>query len=93
MEENVCFIPGDLRDENLSKYIAETTMKTFGKIDILVNNCGVQFPQDSILNISSQQLKDTFETNIYTIFLFDKGSASLFKRKQQHYKHNIYYCI
>lgn len=66
-------IPGDLRDENLSKYIAETTMKTFGKIDILVNNCGVQFPQDSILNISSQQLKDTFETNIYTFFYLTKA--------------------
>ena len=66
-------IPGDLRDENLSKYIAETTMKTFGKINILVNNCGVQFPQDSILNISSQQLKDTFETNIYTFFYLTKA--------------------
>lgn len=66
-------IPGDLRAENLSKYIAETTMKTFGKIDILVNNCGVQFPQDSILNISSQQLKDTFETNIYTFFYLTKA--------------------
>ena len=66
-------VPGDLRDENLSKYIAETTMKTFGKIDILVNNCGVQFPQDSILNISSQQLKDTFETNIYTFFYLTKA--------------------
>ncbi len=66
-------IPGDLRDETLSTYIAETTIKCFGKIDVLINNCGVQFPQNSILDISSQQLKDTFETNIFTFFYLTKA--------------------
>ena len=66
-------IPGDLRDENLSTYIADTTMNCFGKIDILVNNCGVQFPQNSILDISSKQLRDTFETNIFTFFYLTKA--------------------
>ena len=66
-------IPGDLRDENLSTYIADTTMNCFGKIDILINNCGVQFPQNSILDISSKQLKDTFETNIFTFFYLTKA--------------------
>ena len=28
-------IPGDLRDETLSTYIAETTIKCFGKIDVV----------------------------------------------------------
>lgn len=66
-------IPGDLRDENLSTYITETAINTFGKIDILINNCGVQFPQNSILDISSKQLKDTFETNIFTFFYLTKA--------------------
>ena len=66
-------IPGDLRDENLSTYIAQTTMNAFGKIDILINNCGVQFPQNSILDITSKQLKDTFETNIFTFFYLTKA--------------------
>ena len=66
-------IPGDLRDENLSTYIADTAIKNFGKIDILVNNCGVQFPQNSILDITSKQLKATFETNIYTFFYLTKA--------------------
>lgn len=66
-------IPGDLRDENLSTYIADTTMNCFGKIDVLINNCGVQFPQNSILDISSQQLRDTFETNIFTFFYLTKA--------------------
>ncbi len=66
-------IPGDLRDEQLSSKIATTTMDYFGKIDILINNCGVQFPQNSILDISSKQLKDTFETNIFSFFYLTKA--------------------
>ena len=59
--------------KNLSTYIADTTIKNFGKIDILVNNCGVQFPQNSILDITSKQLRATFETNIYTFFYLTKA--------------------
>lgn len=66
-------ISGDLRDENLSQYIVDETLNNFGKIDILINNCGVQFPQNSILDISSAQLRDTFETNIYTFFYLTKA--------------------
>lgn len=66
-------ISGDLRDENLSQYIVDETLNSFGKIDILINNCGVQFPQNSILDISSAQLRDTFETNIYTFFYLTKA--------------------
>lgn len=66
-------IKGDLRDEKFSQYIVNTTIKEFGKIDILINNCGVQFPQNSILDITSQQLKDTFETNIFSFFYLTKA--------------------
>lgn len=66
-------ISGDLRDEQLSSKIATTTIDYFGKIDILINNCGVQFPQNSILDISAKQLKDTFETNIFTFFYLTKA--------------------
>ena len=66
-------IEGDLRDENFSKYIVEATLKYLNKIDILVNNCGVQFPQESILDISAEQLKDTFETNIFSFFYMTKA--------------------
>lgn len=66
-------VPGDLRDEKLSTYIVDTAIKNFGKINILVNNCGVQFPQNSILDITSAQLRATFETNIFTFFYLTKA--------------------
>lgn len=67
-------LEGDLRHENFSNFIVDTVIKTFGKIDILVNNAAVQFPQNSILDITAEQLKNTFETNIYPMFYLTKAA-------------------
>ncbi len=72
-------IPGDLRDENFSPYIVDCVIKSFGKIDILINNCGVQYPQDSILNISNEQMRYTFETNIFSFFYLTKAVLPFMK--------------
>lgn len=66
-------LEGDLRHENFSNFIAESVINTFGKIDILVNNAAIQFPQDSILDITAEQLKNTFETNIFSMFYLTKA--------------------
>lgn len=66
-------IKGDLRSEGFSSFVVDTTLNTLGKIDILVNNCGVQYPQNSILDITAEQLKNTFETNIFSFFYLTKA--------------------
>ena len=63
----------DLRKEESSTQVINETLKTFGKVDILVNNCGVQFPQNSILDITAEQLRNTFETNIFSFFYLTKA--------------------
>ena len=70
---NCLLIPGDLRDEAVSSYIVQNTINAFGKIDVLINNCGIQFPQNSILDITSEQLRATFETNIFSFFYLTKA--------------------
>ncbi len=66
-------LEGDLRYENFSSFIVESVIRTFGKIDILVNNAAVQFPQNSILDITATQLRNTFETNVYPMFYLSKA--------------------
>lgn len=66
-------LEGDLRHENFSNFIAESVINTFGQIDILVNNAAIQFSQDSILDITAEQLKNTFETNIFSMFYLTKA--------------------
>lgn len=67
-------IPGDLREESFCKRIVENTVNTFGKLDILVNNAGVQFPQYSLEDITSEQLENTFRTNIFSFFYVTKAA-------------------
>ncbi len=64
----------DLRAEGACVYVVETALKTFGKLDILVNNHGVQYHQNSILDISREQLLDTFHTNIISFFEMTKAA-------------------
>jgi NAD(P)-dependent dehydrogenase (short-subunit alcohol dehydrogenase family) len=45
-------IKGDLSDSKHAKEIVKKAMDEFGKIDILVNNAAVQFPQDELTDIS-----------------------------------------
>lgn len=67
-------IAGDLREESFCKKIVEDTISNFGKLDVLINNAGVQFPQSNLLDITSQQLEDTYRTNIFPLFYVTKAA-------------------
>jgi len=67
-------VSADLKEEEACKYAIEKTVETFGGVDVLVNNHGVQFPQKSILDISQQQLEFTFRTNIFSFFYLIKAA-------------------
>lgn len=64
----------DLRDEAQATGFVEQSMTEMGRIDVLVNNIAVQYPQNSIEDISAQQLSDTFSTNILSYFHTTKAA-------------------
>lgn len=66
-------IAGDLKDPSFSDTIVNKTLDTFKKIDILINNAAVQYPQKSLPDISNEQLDTTFKTNIYSMFYLTKA--------------------
>lgn len=57
--------------------------KTFGKLDILVNNAAEQHPKKSIADIPEAQLVKTFRTNIFSMF-FLTAAALPHLRKSAH---------
>ncbi len=67
-------IAGDVGDEQFCRRLVEDTVRQFGKLDILVNNAAVQFPQDSLEKITSEQLEQTFRTNIFSHFFMTKAA-------------------
>lgn len=66
-------IAGDIEQEDFCNKAVEETVREYGKIDVLVNNAAVQFEQESILNITTEQLTKTFSTNIFSYFWFAKA--------------------
>lgn len=57
------------------RVIAEVTEK-FGGIDVLVNNAGEQHPDDDIRDITEEQLKRTFQSNIFSMFYLTQAARS-----------------
>ncbi|MEK3887419.1 SDR family oxidoreductase [Bacillus sp. FSL K6-3431] len=67
-------IRGDVGQESHCINIVGQVIGTFNKIDILVNNAGEQHPQNSLLDITEDQLEKTFRTNIYSFFFLTKAT-------------------
>lgn len=71
-------LPCDLKREEDAKTVVEKTMGSLGRIDILVNNIAVQFPRNSVEDITSEQLGITFSTNIMSYFYMSKAVLAYF---------------
>ncbi|HWT27090.1 MAG TPA: SDR family oxidoreductase, partial [Mobilitalea sp.] len=71
---NVLQIEGDLREPFFSTVVVRRTMEYYGRLDILILNQGVQFPQESIQDITNEQLFDTYQTNIFPYFYMTKAA-------------------
>ena len=72
-------IAGDIGEETFCLQVVDQTIQTFGKLDILVNNAAEQHPQNSLLDITSEQLEKTFRTNIYGYFYLTKAALPYLK--------------
>ncbi len=70
-------IPGDLRDEKECIRVVQEADKKLGGLDILVLNASVQFAQDDILKLTAEQIRKTFETNVYSVMYMSREAMKL----------------
>jgi NAD(P)-dependent dehydrogenase (short-subunit alcohol dehydrogenase family) len=66
-------IAGDLGDKDFCDRAVREVVDKLGGIDILVNNAGEQHPDEDITGITEQQLKRTFQTNIFSMFFLTQA--------------------
>jgi NAD(P)-dependent dehydrogenase (short-subunit alcohol dehydrogenase family) len=68
-------LPGDIRQETYCQQIVEDTVNEYGKLNIVVNNAGLQLQHQTLESIPDEALLDTYETNIYSFFRVTKAAV------------------
>jgi len=63
----------DISKEQQCIKAVERVVKEFGRVDILVNNAAVHYPQEAITDITEKQLEKTFRVNVFSMFYLCKA--------------------
>jgi len=67
-------LAGDIGDDSFCRQAVQQAVRELGKLNVLVNNAAEQHPQDTIEQISAEQLERTFRTNIFGMFFMTKAA-------------------
>lgn len=70
-------IPGDLSDEEFCKQMVQEANRQLEGLDILALIAGKQVAVDNIENLTTEQFKKTFETNVFSLFWTVKEALPL----------------
>jgi NAD(P)-dependent dehydrogenase (short-subunit alcohol dehydrogenase family) len=72
-------IAGDVGESLFCRKAITETVRTFGKLDILVNNAALMPYQDNLDTLSDRQLEATFRTNIFSYFFMAREALHYLK--------------
>ncbi len=73
-------IAGDIGDKQFCERAVKQTVDQLGRLDILVNNAGEQHSDKEIRDITEEQLRRTFQTNIFGMFFLTQAAAPHLKK-------------
>jgi NAD(P)-dependent dehydrogenase (short-subunit alcohol dehydrogenase family) len=73
-------IAGDIGDKQFCGKAVRQTVDQLGRLDILVNNAGEQHADKDIRDITEEQLRRTFQTNIFGMFFLTQAALPHLKK-------------
>jgi NAD(P)-dependent dehydrogenase (short-subunit alcohol dehydrogenase family) len=73
-------IKGDIGSADFCDEAVKRTVKQFGQLDVLVNNAAEQHEDESVEEISEQQLVKTFRTNLFGYFFMTQAALPHLKK-------------
>lgn len=68
-------LPGDVSEADHCRAIVEKTVKTFGQLDVLVNNAAFQIHSNAIEDLTDEHFDTTLKTNLYGYFFMAKAAV------------------
>jgi NAD(P)-dependent dehydrogenase (short-subunit alcohol dehydrogenase family) len=75
-------IVGDASHEDVAESAVDQAISVFGKIDILVNNTGIEGPNSYISDICLKDWNESMAVNLNSAFLFCKKVIPFMKKQQ-----------
>lgn len=72
-------IKGDVKNEAFCHETVSQVAATLGGLNIIVNNAAVQYPKKNVEEVNGDQVRETFETNIFPFFYITQGALSFLK--------------
>jgi NAD(P)-dependent dehydrogenase (short-subunit alcohol dehydrogenase family) len=73
-------LPCDVTDGRQCEKIVSSTVKAFGKLDVLVSNAAHQSRKDDLSEVTDREFDLTFKTNIYACFRLCRAALKYMKR-------------
>ncbi len=72
--QKAVLIPGDLSDESFCKELVDKAYQELGGLDVLALVAGKQQAVNDILDLSTEQLRKTFEVNVFSLYWVVKAA-------------------
>ena len=75
------FFTGDAREEETAQKTVELATKTFGRLDILINNAGVG-NYKNLVDTSADEYDELMDTNVRSTFVFTRHTVPVMLRQK-----------
>jgi hypothetical protein len=72
--QRAVLVAGDLTDPNNCRTVIDTTVAEFGRVDVLVNNAAYQMTHQTLDEVSDEEWRHTFATNVDAMYRLCKAA-------------------
>lgn len=75
------FCPVDVSQSDQMRNLVETTVRHYGRLDVMVNNAGMSHANQPMLNVSEEVFDRMFQVNVKSIYLSAVHCVPVFRRQ------------